>query len=120
MSKKNFRGHFNNLILLVLAGGFFWIGADFFEYEISKMQNKLLIWINTPVWLDLTTSGIMILGSILIISMVVLIYYKRLENRNWLWAVVFIQTISLILLSGFLGYNKFIWILFPNTFSIFN
>ena len=117
---KSFKKHLSNILLIILAGGFFWIGASFFEYEISKMQNKLLIWINTPVWLDLTTSGIMILGSILIISMVALIYYKRLENRNWLWAVVFIQSISFILLSAVLGYNKFIWILFPNTFSIFN
>ncbi len=120
MPKKGFWGHFNNFLLLILAGGFFWLGTSFFEYEISKMQNKLAIWIETPVWLDLTISALMILGSIITVVMLALIYYKKLENRKWLWGIVFIQALSFILLSAVLGYNKFIWILFPQTFSIFS
>ncbi len=118
--KKRFGGHFNNFLLLILTGGFFWIGAAFLEYEITKLQKQHLIWIQTPIWLDLTVAAIMILGSIISVVMLILIYYKKLENRKWLWGIVLIQAVSLVLLSGFLGYNKFIWILFPNTFSIFN
>ena len=119
MPKKKFKGHFNNFLLLILAGGFFWIGVSFFEYEISKMQHKLAIWIETPIWLDLTVAVIMILGSIISVVMLALIYYKKLENRKWLWGIVLIQAVSLVLLSGFLGYNRFVWVLFPNTFSMF-
>jgi len=118
MKFKIFKKHFNNFLLFILAGGFFWIGASFLEYEISKIQKKNLIWVDTPKFFDLTVSALMILGSMIILAMLVLIYYKKLENRPWLWAVVFSQSILIILLSKLLGYNRFIWILFPNTFSI--
>lgn len=117
---KNFKKHFNNFLLLILSSGFFWLGASFLEYEISKKQHaKELIWVKTTPLLTYFTTSAMILGSILIISMLVLIYLKKLENRQWLWGVIFIQALALILLSVTLGYNRFIWILFPNTFHIF-
>jgi len=119
MALNNFKKHFNNLILAILAGGYFWIGASFFEYEVSKRNNPDLTWIKTPVLFNSIISCAMILGSIIIFTMLVLIYYKKLENRNWLWIIILCQAILLILLSAVLGYNKFIWILFPKTFSFF-
>ena len=112
--------HLENLFLLILAGGFFWLGGGFTEYEISKLQNPDLLFIKTPLYFTLTASVIIILGSIIIFVMEVLIYYKRLENRHWLWGVIFIQSLMLILLAEILGYNRFIWILIPQTFSIFS
>ena len=92
-TKKSLRGHINNLILLILSAGFFWLGTSFLEYEIAKMKNELLIWIQTPIYLNLIVSSIMILGSIIVLAFIVLIYYKRLENHKWLWVVIFLQSI---------------------------
>lgn len=117
--RKQFFKHFNNLLLLVLSGGFFWLGASFLEYEFAKWQKKGFVWIETPRAIMVSVSMVMIFSSILILSILVIIYYKKLENRRLLWLIILTQAISLILISAFLGYNKFIWVLFPSTFSIF-
>lgn len=118
--KKGFWGHFNNFLLLILSGGFFWLGASFLEYDITKIQKPGLLPIITPKALTLIISGAIIIASILILSMLVIIYKKGLENRGWLWGLIFLQSVGLIILSQVLGYHRFIWILFPNTFSIFS
>ncbi|HLC38752.1 MAG TPA: hypothetical protein VJJ80_01320 [Patescibacteria group bacterium] len=113
--KKNIK-HLNNLLLLILAAGFFWLGSSFLEYEYAKIRNPQATWIASPKTFDMTMGSLMLVGSLTIFVMLSLIYYKKLENRTWLWGVVIVEAGLLIVLSAVLGYNRFIWILLPNGF----
>ena len=86
--KNKIKKNLNNLGLFLLSSFFGYIGMALLEYEVSKVRSPEALFFKTPSALISLTSEFMIICSMVVLSMLVLIYYKRLDNRNWLWYVI--------------------------------
>lgn len=111
--KKILLRHLNNFAQIIFSLGFLYLAFIFFEYEIAKIQNPAVLFLITPRWLDLVLSGIVGLVSLIDLAVVILVYYKKLEVRFWIWWLILVQASLLAIIFTTLGWWRFEHILLP-------
>lgn len=110
--KKTIKNHLENLGVFLLSGFFGYIGMALLEYEVAKVRSPGALFLKTPSVLISITSELLLGSSIVILAMLVIIYYKRLENRRWLWYVLIFEFILFLVSLFSLGIPRFDIIVF--------
>jgi hypothetical protein len=112
IKKRTIRMHLENLGLFAVSGFLGFVGMTLLEYEIAKVRHPESLFLATPSALVSITSELMLLTSIVILAIIVIIYLKKLDNRQWLWWLLTFG-FALFIISWFaLGTTKIDLIIF--------
>ncbi len=101
-----------NLSILILTLGMMAVAAMLLEYEIAKIDNPLVAFLDTPSQLDITLSSLILVLGLANLVVLVFVFLRHLWRRKWMVATTIIGWISIAVMILLLQ-DKFLKIIFP-------
>lgn len=103
---------FNGIILLgswLMAS----LAALIVEFELAKLTHPAVGFINSPTWLDLTISGIVMALAIANMTVLLFVFWRHLRLRRWMVVTTMIGWM-LIATQALVLNDRYLYILIPS------
>lgn len=98
--------------ILVASLGMLGIAALVLEYELAKLQNPLVSFIETPVYLVVALAGTVAALALINISVLIFVFLRHLWLRQWMLGTTIAGWMLIAVLALVLQY-RFLPILLP-------
>lgn len=101
-----------HISILLASLGMLGIAALILEYELAKLRNPLVSFIETPVYLDITLAGMVTVLALINLSVLTFVFRRHLWIRRWMLATTLVGWMIIAVLVLVLQY-RFLPILLP-------
>ena len=101
-----------NIIILIATFAMVALASLILEYDIARLQHPGVVFIDTPIRLDLIVTSIILLLGLANISVMIFVFLRHLWLRKWMIATTIIGWMLLAVLVLILQ-NRFIPVIIP-------